>query len=106
MKRFWSYLKITSEGIGKNSERNKPKAILHVKYLIKQLTSYHLKLDFMFNSASNNNNNKNYCKDYSYQCLFFWCLLNGRIELAKFFWKHVDVRKEFNLNLNLVNIPF
>ena len=55
---------------------------LRLKYLIKQLTSYNLKLDFLFHFDGEN---------YSYQSLFFWCLLNGRIELAKFFWKYVDV---------------
>ena len=68
---------------------------LRLKYLIKQLTSKRLKLDFMFDFAGNEN--------YSYQFLFFWCLLNGRIELAKFFWKHVYVRIQIKYMINKQN---
>ena len=60
------------------------KTKLLLKFFLKQLTSYSLKFDFLFHFDTEN---------YSIQCLFFWCLLNGRFELAKFFWKYVDVRK-------------
>ena len=68
----------------KNENNNFTETIMHLESLIKQYSSRHLKLDFKFNFEKNEN--------FSYQCLFFWCLLNARIELAKFFWKNVDVR--------------
>ena len=31
------------------------------------------------------------CENYSVQNLMIWCILNGRIEIAKILWKCVDV---------------